>query len=43
VLAYPLLRSGQWGPGLATAAPAVVVLVLLFRPGVLAWTSRAVR
>ncbi|KUG55518.1 MULTISPECIES: hypothetical protein [Kocuria] len=43
VLAYPLLRSGQWGPGLATAAPAVVVLVLLFRPDVLAWTSRTVR
>ncbi|WP_298583662.1 hypothetical protein [uncultured Kocuria sp.] len=43
VLAYPLLRSGQWGPGLATAAPAVLVLVLLFRPGVLAWTSRTVR
>lgn len=43
VLAYPLLRSGQWGPGLATAAPAAVVLVLLFRPGVLAWTSRTVR
>ncbi|MFI7496504.1 hypothetical protein ACH9D2_17520 [Kocuria sp. M4R2S49] len=43
VLAYPLLRSGQWAPGLATAVPAVVVLVLLFRPGVLAWTSRTVR
>lgn len=43
VLALPLLRSGQWAAGLAPAVPALVVLVLLFRPGVLAWTSRTVR
>ncbi len=43
VLALPLLQSGQWTAGLVPAVPAVVVLVLLFRPGVLAWTSRTVR
>lgn len=43
VLALPLLRAGQWWPGLVPAVPAVVVLLLLFRPAVLAWTSRTVR
>lgn len=43
VLALPLLRAGQWGPGLVPAVPAVVVLLLLFRPAVLAWTSRTVK
>jgi len=43
VLGFPLLQAGQWPAGLALAAPAVVVLVLLFRPAVLAWTSRTVR
>ncbi len=43
VLALPLLQAGQWAPGLVLAAPAVVVLLLLFRPAVLAWTSRTVR
>ncbi|MUN61698.1 hypothetical protein GMA12_00775 [Kocuria sediminis] len=43
VLALPLLQAGQWALGLVLAAPAVVVLLLLFRPAVLAWTSRTVR
>ncbi|MGX5358753.1 hypothetical protein [Kocuria sp. KH4] len=43
VLALPLLQAGQWAIGLVLAAPAVVVLLLLFRPAVLAWTSRTVR
>lgn len=43
VLALPLLRAGQWVPGLVPAVPAVVVLLLLFRPAVLAWTSRTVK
>lgn len=43
VLALPLLQGGQWALGLALAVPAAVVLLLLFRPTVLAWTSRTVR
>ena len=43
VVALPLLQAGQWASGLVPAVPAVVVLVLLFRPAVLAWTSRTVR
>jgi hypothetical protein len=43
VVAFPLLQAGQWAAGLVPAVPAVVVLVLLFRPAVLAWTSRTVR
>ncbi|MEX5300904.1 hypothetical protein [Kocuria sabuli] len=43
VLALPLLQAGQWGLGLVPAVPAVVVLLLLFRPAVLAWTSRTVK
>ena len=43
VLALPLLQAGQWVLGLVLAAPAVVVLLLLFRPAVLAWTTRTVR
>lgn len=43
VVAFPLLRSEQWAAGLVPTVPAVVVLVLLFRPDVLAWTSRTVR
>ena len=43
VVAFPLLQAGQWAAGLVQAVPAVVVLVLLFRPGVLAWTSRTLR
>jgi hypothetical protein len=43
VLALPLLQAGQWGLGLVPAVPAVVVLLLLFRPAVLVWTSRTVK
>ncbi|GEO92454.1 hypothetical protein KFL01_17600 [Kocuria flava] len=43
VLGVPLLQGGQWAAGLALALPAAVVLLLLFRPAVLAWTSRTVR
>lgn len=43
VLALPLFQAGQWGLGLVPAVPAVVVLLLLFRPAVLAWTSRTVK
>jgi hypothetical protein len=43
VLALPLLQGGQWALGLVLAVPAAVVLLLLFRPTVLAWTSRTVR
>lgn len=43
VVALPLLQAGQWAAGLVPAAPAVLVLVLLFRPAVLAWTSRTLR
>lgn len=43
VLGVPLLQGGQPAAGLALALPAAVVLLLLFRPAVLAWTSRTVR
>ena len=43
VLGVPLLQGGQWAAGLVLALPAAVVLLLLFRPAVLAWTSRTVR
>lgn len=43
IVAFPLLQAGRWAVGLAPAVPAVLVLVLLFRPAVLAWTIRTVR
>lgn len=43
VVGVPLLQGGRWGVGLVLAGPAAAVLVLLFRPAVLAWTSRTLR
>ncbi|GGG49940.1 hypothetical protein GCM10011374_10440 [Kocuria dechangensis] len=42
VVSFPLLQAGEWA-GLGPAVPALVVLVLLFRPAVLDWTTRTLR
>lgn len=43
VVAAPLFEAGRWAAGLVPALPAAVGILLLFRPAVVAWTTRTLR